>query len=249
MSPATAEKLAAMRQGGRALGRIKRQLQDYCAVDTSFEAIEAEAQKLIAAEEMKPSFSTVPGYDWATCIMRNEELCHGIPQGKAIKDGDVITIDVGLINQGYHLDTTISFGVGRVSDQAQQFLADGQQILNKAIGKAVAGNSVYDLSFQMEKGLKRQNYGVVYQLTGHGVGEELHMQPEIPVFAHKPYKKVLLEAGQTLAIEIMYTIGQPKLIEADDGWTYKTADGSLAGMFEETVLVGENSSEVLTKAE
>ncbi len=243
-----AKKIAAMREGGQALGKIKRQLVDFCRPGIAFEAVEAQAQELIRAAGMTPSFSTVPGYYWATCIMKNEEICHGIPVDKTMEDGDLITIDVGLINQGYHLDTTVSFGVGQISEEATRFLADGQSILSKAINKAQVGHSVYDLSYQMDKGLKKKGYGVVYQLTGHGIGEELHMEPEIPVFAHKPYKKVLLKAGQTLAIEIMYTLGKPQLMAAEDGWTYKTVDGSLSGMFEETVLVTENGPEILTKA-
>ncbi len=243
-----AKKITAMREGGRVLGKIKRQLVDFCQPGLAFEAVEAQAQELIRAASMTPSFSTVPGYYWATCIMKNEEICHGIPVDKTMEDGDLITIDVGLINQGYHLDTTISFGVGQVSGKMQRFLEDGQSILRKAINRAKVGSSVYDISYQMDKGLQKKGYGVVYQLTGHGIGEELHMEPEIPVFAHKPHKKIILQAGQTLAIEVMYTMGKPQLVTAADGWTYKTADGSLSGMFEETVLVTENGPEILTKA-
>lgn len=237
-----------MKTGGKVLGRIKEQLRAFTKPGLSFEVIETEAQRLISEAGMKPSFSTVPKYSWATCIMRNDEICHGIPQDKSVEDGDLITIDVGLINEGYHLDTTISFGVGSFSNEVKQFLDDGQHILEKAIDKARLGNTVYDISYQMEKGLQRKGYGVVYQLTGHGVGEELHMDPEVPVFAHKPHKKVKLKEGQTLAIEVMYTKGSPTLVEDDDGWTYKTADGSLSGMFEETVLITKKGPEILTKA-
>jgi methionyl aminopeptidase len=241
-------KIEAMREGGKALGAIKTQLQAFVEVNTTFEQIEDKAQELIKEAGMKPSFSTVPGYDWATCVMKNHEVCHGIPKGKKVLEGDVISIDIGLINNGYHLDTSITFAVGKVSEEIHEFLKVGKKSLKKAINQARIGNSVHDISFAMEKPLKRKSYGVVYQLTGHGVGENLHMEPAIPCVPSKSDRKIKLREGQTLAIENMYTMGSPVLEEDKDGWTYITVDGSLSGMFEETVLITKNGPEVLTKA-
>lgn len=237
-----------MREGGAALGKIKADLQDFVKIGTTFEAIEDKAQSLIKKAGMEPSFSTVPGYHWATCVMKNDEVCHGIPKGKRVQDGDIITIDIGLINKGYHLDTTITFPVGTVSEETREFLEIGKKSLENAIAQAKVGNSVYDISFAMEKPLKRKGYGVVFQLTGHGVGEALHMEPAIPCSPSKSDKKIKLYEGQTLAIENMYTMGSPVLEEAEDGWTYVTVDGSLSGMFEETVLVTKDGPQVLTKS-
>jgi methionyl aminopeptidase len=180
--------------------------------------------------------------------MKNDEVCHGVPRGKIVQDGDLITIDIGLMNRGYHLDTTITFPVGKVSGEVKEFLEIGQKSLDKAIDQARVGNSVYDISFAMEKPLKRKGYGVVFQLTGHGVGEKLHMEPAIPCVPSKSDKKIKLTEGQTIAIENMYTMGSPVLEEAKDGWTYVTVDGSLSGMFEETVLITKDGPEVLTKS-
>lgn len=238
----------AMTTGGRHLGQVKHALQAFTKVGMSFAEIEAEAQRLIAATGAKPSFSTVPGYHWATCIMKNDEMCHGIPAAdKMVNDGDVITIDVGLIWEGYHLDTTTTFIVGRVTPEFQHFLEIGQRSLAKAIERARVGNSVYDLSFAMQKVVERAGFNVVYQLTGHGVGEELHMDPEIPCFAQKADKRELLKEGQTVAIEIMYAAGDAELEVDKDGWTYRTIDGSLTGMFEETVLVTTAGPVILTQ--
>lgn len=236
-----------MRQGGRTLGSIKNKLRLMAKPGVKFEEIEAEAQKLIKVAGMTPSFSTVPNYNWATCIMKNEELCHGIPEGKTIEAGDLITIDVGLINQGFHLDTTISFAVEPASTLVHEFLERGEKLLNKAIAEVRPSGSIYDISYQMEKGLKKYGYGAVYQLTGHGIGEELHMEPEVPVVARRSDKHQKLKAGDTIAVEIMYTLGGPRVEEASDGWTYVTADGQLAAMFEETVLITPKGREVLTK--
>lgn len=242
------DKIAAMTEGGAALGDIKAQLQDSVKVGSTFEEIEQIAQELIAQAGYTPSFSTVPGYDWATCVMKNEGVCHGIPQEKVVADSDLITIDIGLINKGYHLDTTVSFQVGTQTKEVQEFLETGKKSLSKAIAQAKPGNSVYDISFAMEKPLKRKGYGVVFQLTGHGVGEALHMEPAIPCVPSKRDKKIKLVVGQTLAIENMYTMGSPVLEESSDGWTYQTVDGSLSAMFEETVLITQKGPKVLTKA-
>ncbi len=239
-------RVGAMRAGGAKLREVKHALQAFTTIGTSFEEIEAEAQRLIAAAGARPSFSTVPGYSWATCVMKNHELCHGIPQGKQVEDGDVITIDVGLLWQGYHLDTTTTFAVGKVSGQVKDFLAIGAKALRESIQRVRPGVSVYEISHTMEKVLDKAHFGAVYQLTGHGIGKALHMEPSIPVVAQDAQKTVRLKEGQTVAIEVMYTMGEPDLIVAKDKWTYQTQDGSLSGMFEETVVVTEQGYEVLT---
>lgn len=240
-------KITAMREGGHLLGTIREQLVQFATVGKTFAEVEAEAQHLIKASGAKPSFSTVPGYRWATCIMKNDGLCHGIPNDTLIEDGDVVTIDVGLIFQGYHLDTTTTFIVGKASKEKQRFLELGKRSLEKSIQKVRAGQSVYAVSLAMQKVLQEHSLGIVYQLTGHGVGEKLHMDPSIPCIALKEDKRVFLHAGQTIAVEVMYTAGDPHLKIDPDGWTYRTVDGSLSAMFEETVLVTENGFEVLTK--
>lgn len=239
-------KTQAMRQGGRELGRIRETLVEFAQIGVTFLEIEAEAQRLITQVGMKPSFSTVPGYHWATCLMKNDAMCHGIPNETVIEDGDVVTIDIGLINHGYHLDTTVTFGVGNVSPTSAQFIADGRAILTKAINQVKPGNSVYDISREIEKSLQRKGYGAVYQLTGHGIGRDLHMKPNIPCVSIKSDKRILLTEGQTIAVEVMYTAGKAELVVADDGWTFVTKDESLSGMFEETVLVTKDGFEVLT---
>ncbi len=239
-------RITAMTEGGVRLHRVKMALKDFTQPGVSFTEIEAEAQKLIKAEGCVPSFSTVPGYDWATCLMVNDALCHGIPTNYRVQSGDLMTIDVGLIHQGFHLDTTLSFGVGAISPQVEEFLAIGHRALEKAIQKARVGASVYDVSHAMQQHVEKRGFGAVYQLTGHGIGRELHMDPYIPCQADRADKKVKFYEGQTVAIEIMYTAGEPDLKEDADGWTFRTMDGSLSGMFEETVLVTKNGPRVLT---
>lgn len=242
------KRISAMRAGGMKLAIIREELVSRSRVGVSFAQIESWAQTLIAESKALPSFSTVSGYNWATCIMKNNELCHGIPtKEKFIVDGDLITIDIGLINDGFHLDTTTSFAVGKVHPNVQEFLVVGKKSLRAAIERVKTGVSVYEVSKAMEKVLDKHGLGAVTQLTGHGVGKELHMEPSIPVSPQKNDKRVILREGQTIAVEVMYTAGDPLLVVAEDEWTYETADSSLSGMFEETVLVTDNGPEVLTK--
>ncbi len=241
------QKANVMREGGRRLAFVRDSLMEFAQIGVNFAEIDQKAFELIKAQNAKANFAMVPGYKWATCLMKNDEVCHGIPRKeKVIEPGDLIKIDVGLLYEGFHVDTTTSFYRGPYDEKKEKFLEYGQHSLDRAIAEAVPGNSVYDISFQMEKGLTRHNLGAVYQLTGHGIGRKLHEDPMIPCFAQKRDKKNKLYEGQTVAIEVMYTQGQPDLIQDADGWTFRTADGSLGGMIEETVLVTANGPEILT---
>jgi len=246
MNSETSAKISAMTEGGRRLGTIKQQLANFTQVGSSFESIEAEAQRLIKAAGAKPSFSTVADYRWATCIMKNDELCHGIPEHKVVENGDVITIDVGLIFQEYHLDTTVTFEVGTSTPAHQKFLEVGRRSLHKAINKARVGNTIYDISAAMQRVVEAEGYSCVYQLCGHGIGKELHESPDVPCLAQRHDKKKKLWEGQTVAIEIMYAQGSAALKVDPDKWTYRTVDGTLSGMFEETVLITNQEPRVLT---
>jgi len=230
-----------------AMQSIKKQLQSFTKPGIAFADIENKAQQLMKNEGVQPNFSTVPGYNWATCVMQNEELCHGIPSAdKTVADGDIISIDTGVLYDGFHLDTSISFGVGTLGPEKTAFLEIGQRSLTKAINKVRAGASVYEVSAAMQRVVERAGYGAVYQLTGHGIGTELHMDPAIPCVAQRSDKRIKLKAGDTIAVEIMYALGDPRVVEGADGWTFSTADNSLSGMFEETVLVTQNGHQVLT---
>ena len=240
-------RISAMQTGGELLGAIRDELRDMTGVGTTFEDIESSAQRLIAQAGAKPSFSTVRDYTWATCVMKNDALCHGIPKHGVVADGDIVTIDVGLIYDGFHNDTTITFPVGTVPASTLRFLQVGQQSLAAAIAVVAPGASVYDISKQMEQGAQSAGYGLVEELTGHGVGSRLHEEPNIPCRAYRADKRIKLRVGQTIAVEIMYTMGQPQLMVDADHWTFRTRDHSLSGMFEDTVLVTADGYAVLTK--
>ncbi len=243
------QKISAMRIGGKKLAQVRDELMTSTRAGMHFDEIEKKAQQLIHVAGAQPNFSLVPGYHWATCLMKNDEMCHGIPHHeKIVNDGDLMTIDIGLLYQGYNLDTTVSFFVGETTPKNEEFLETSKKALARAIEQAVVGNSVFDVSFAMQKIVERKGYGMVYQLTGHGIGKELHEDPAIPCIAQRSDKRKKLFVGETIAIEVMSAMGNPFLILDKDGWTYRTADHSLAAMVEETVLVTENGPEILTKA-
>ncbi len=241
------QKIFAMREGGHKLAHVRDRLVEFTQVGMSFAQIEKEARRLIHESGATPNFALVPDYHWATCIMRNDEMCHGIPsETKKVVEGDLLKIDVGLLNRGFNLDTTVSFIVGEAPQATKDFLFTAQKALAKAIQTAASGSTIFDISFAMQKEVERHGYSMVYQLTGHGIGKELHEEPYVPCIAQRRDKRLKLYVGQTLAIEVMCAMGKADLNVDADGWTYRTADGSLAAMIEETVLVTNNGPEVLT---
>ncbi len=240
------KKIEMMTIAGKKLAIIKKKLKNFSQVGIKFEQIEKMTFDLILASKGRPNFALVPGYRWATCINKNQGLCHGIPQNNVIEDGDLITIDLGMIFGGYNVDSSMSFIVGLATDEKKLFLQAGYQAFSKVLKKATIGNSIYDLSSAMEKYLTKKGYQMVYQLTGHSIGKKLHEAPFIPCFANIEDKKYKLYDGQTLAIEVMYTQGNAELRLAKDGWTYETKDGALSCLVEETILITNNSPIILT---
>ena len=241
-------KLTAMTEGGKRLGRIKSLVAPAIKVGVTPRAIDKIVDDLIVKGGDIPSFKMVPGYSNATCINVNSGMVHGIPGDAPFKPGDVVKVDLGLFHNGFHLDSAFTVQVAPLDNKTSEFLKIGQLSLTNAIAKAVPGNSIYDISLAMQETVEPAGYSVIRDLTGHGIGKELHMEPYIPCFADPHTKKNILHENQTIAIEAMYAFGNPSLVEDSDGWTLSTQDGSVTGMFEETVYIGKNGPIILTKA-
>lgn len=245
------QKLAAMREGGKLLAEVKKELLASLEVGQSLAEIDQKARKLIEATGAETNFDLEPDYYWATCLNLNEGICHGIPHENIfLKEGDLLKIDIGLKWQGYHLDSSETVIIGRDKNHYGSMLAIGKVAQQRAMAAAIAGKSVYDISSAMEKYLTKRGYQMVYQLTGHGVGKELHEDPYVPCVARRCDRNQILSEGQTLAIEIMFAAGDAYLVEAEDGWTFATADGSPTVLLEETVIVhAGRPPEILTAIE
>lgn len=239
----------AMTEGGKKLGRILDALLNFAKPGVSLTEIDNQAEILILEEGGTPSFKTVKDYKYATCLCLNDIVVHGLPNSYILKEGDILGIDVGLYYEGFHTDTSWTIPIGNVSPEIKNFLQTGQTALLKAIGKALPNNKVWDISKAIEDTLKSAGFSPVRQLVGHGVGESLHEAPQVPCFARgKREQSPELKEGQTLAIEVIYNMGNfPVLYKNDDGWSIKTEDDSLSGLFEHTVLIRKDGPLVLTR--
>jgi len=195
---------------------------------------------------MNPSFKGIDGYKYASCININDGVLHGIPsQDIKIIEGDIVTIDMGVVNKGLHTDTSWTFGVGKLSKQVEKFLEIGEQTLYLAIDECNVGARIGDISYAMQTNIEKHGYNVIRDFVGHGVGYNLHEDPQIPC-AGKKNTGLPIKNGMVLAIEVMYTQGSNEIIQTNDGWTYVTKDGKLAGMFEHTIAVADSGPVVLT---
>jgi len=253
-TPTPQGKIAIMEVGGEALGKILQELLDFSRPGVTLFEIEAKAQQRIKEAGMKPSFSTVADYQWATCLCVNDVIVHGIPTSYALREGDVFTIDIGLINQGYHSDTAWTKVVGsnqRTENGKQKeinrFLETGKEALAKAIEQAKIGNRVGHISEAIQDVIEGSGYGIVKSLVGHGIGTTLHEAPQIPGYLKGAIEKTpALTPGMTLAIEVIYTMGNPTVCYLEDEWSIATRDHSLSAVFEQSIAVTQTGPRILT---
>lgn len=244
----TPEEIQIMAEGGKKLARVKNVLAKAVKAGATALDIENLAVKTIKEEGAEGSFNKVPGYSWMTCISVNEGLVHGIPTKDLVfKDGDIVSIDVGLFFKGFHTDTSITVGINP-SPENKKFLNIGVNALEKAISKARVGNYIYDISEAIETTIEGAGYATIKALVGHGVGRELHEDPQIPCFVPgRITDSPKITAGMVLAIEVMYAAGSDKVHVLEDGWTIAMRDGKMSGLFEESVAVTPKGVIVLTR--
>jgi methionyl aminopeptidase len=237
-----------MEAGGAKLGRVKKILSDAIKAGVTAQDIEDLAIKSIKAEGAEASFSKVPGYRWATCVNINEGLVHGIPTKNIIfKKGDVVSVDVGIYYKGFHTDTSITVGI-ELPPEKQKFLNVGKETLQKALKVVKAGNHIYDISKVIEDSVESAGYSTIKALVGHGVGRDLHEDPQIPCFVPgKIEDSQVIKKGMILAVEVMYAFGSDKVEILEDGWTIAMRDGKISGLFEDSIAVTEKGSVVLTR--
>lgn len=244
----TKEEIKIMREGGRRLREALNRVLAEVRPGVTEIKLDKLAESEIKKRHGEASFKMVPGYKWATCITVNEEVVHGIPGKRVLREGDLVSLDMGMYFEGFHTDMATSFWLGKAEEEKEDFLLTGQRALEAAIKKVKAGNFVGDLSLVIEKEIKGKGYSPVECLTGHGVGRRLHEEPSIPCFAKGVIKKTpQIKTGMTLAIEIIYNQGSKEVILGGDGWTISTVDGKMSGLFEETVAVLEGGPLVLTR--
>lgn len=242
----SAREIELMRESCRLLSEVHDRLKEAIKPGISTYEINALGERLIRGYGCEPNFLNYNGYPASICVSVNDEVVHGIPKKERIlEEGDIVSLDAGLIYKGYHSDAARTYPVGTVSADVQQLMDVTRQSFFEGIKFARAGCHLYDISRAIDAYASKFGYGIVRDLVGHGIGTRLHEDPQIPNF--KQWRKgIKLQPGMTLAIEPMINLGTYKVGWLDDDWTVVTADGLPSAHYENTVLVTEGDPEILT---
>ena len=242
----TDEEIELMRIAGHKLARVHEALREFIRPGISTKSIDELGERLILEEGGIPNFKNYGGYPASICVSVNDEIVHGIPsEERVLKDGDIVSLDAGLIWKGYHSDAARTWGVGNISPEAAQLIEVTRDSFFMGMKYARAGFHLYDISGAVEAYAESLGFGVVRDLTGHGIGTHLHEPPLVPNTAQKG-RGLLLVPNMTIAVEPMINAGAAGVLQSDDGWTVRTADGSLSAHYENTVLIRDGEPELLT---
>lgn len=235
-----------MRKAGEILEKTHDELANALRPGMSTLDIDRLGEKIIRSFGCIPSFKNYNGYPASICVSVNDEVVHGIPsRHRILNEGDIVSLDAGVIYKGYHSDAARTHGIGRILPEAQKLIDVTKQSFFEGIKFAKAGNHLNDISSAIQEYAESFGYGVVRDLVGHGIGTHLHEDPEVPNFSMKR-KGILLQPGMTLAIEPMINAGRPDVVWMDDDWTVVTDDGSLSAHYENTILITDGEPEILS---
>jgi len=240
------ESIQKIRESGRIIRGIFEWLQDNIREGISTAVLDREVESIVRKQGGEPAFKGYKGYPATICASPNEVVVHGIPSDDIIlKEGDIISIDVGVKKNGFFADGARTFAVGEISEEARDLINVTKESLREGMEEAVEGSRVSDISNAIEQTVRKSGYQEVRAYVGHGIGRELHEAPEVPNWGERGRGPVLKE-GLLLAIEPMVNIGTREVKVMEDGWTTVTKDGKLSAHFEHTVIVGKEKAEALT---
>ena len=242
----TDDQIELMRQSGHLLAKVHEELHQAIHPGMSTMEIDTIGEKLIRQMGGIPNFKNYEGYPASICVSVNDEVVHGIPHPDHIlQEGDIVSLDAGLIYKGWHSDAARTWGVGQISEQAQKLIDVTQQSFFEGIKMARAGNRLFDISKAIDAYVSPYGYGIVRELTGHGIGQHLHEDPMIPNYK-QIRRGIRLEKGMALAIEPMINAGSREVAWMDDDWTVVTYDGSISAHYENTIVITDGEPEILT---
>lgn len=243
------KEISLMREAGKILCDVHNQLAEIIRPGISTLEIDQFGEKAIRAYGCIPNFLNYNGYPASICVSVNDEVVHGIPKKERIlQDGDIVSLDAGLIYEGYHSDAARTYGVGNISEEAAHLIKVTKESFFEGIKYAKPGNHLFDISEAIQKHVESNGYSIVRDLVGHGIGTHLHEDPQIPNFKERK-KGIKLRQGMTLAIEPMVNAGTFEVAWLDDDWTVVTEDGSLSAHYENTIAITEDGYEILTLSE
>ncbi len=242
----SAAEIVIMKKNGAILKACLEQAGSMVKPGAKKKDIDKAIERMIVKAGAKPAFKGFHGYPAATCISVNEEVVHGMPNGTMLVEGDICSIDIGVLKDGYYVDAARSFAVGELSQEALKLIDTTREALDKGIEKAKPGNRLSDISHAVESHTVPRGFSVVKTLVGHGIGQSMHEEPQVPNFG-PPSQGLELEEGLVIAIEPMLNAGGAEVFTKNDGWTVVTADKSLSAHFEDTVAITKNGPEILTR--
>ncbi len=243
------EQLASMRKAGRITGEAILAAREHIREGVSTKELDTIIRAYIEKCGAKPSFLGYGGFPGSACISINNEVIHGIPSAKRfLKEGDIVKIDVGAYIGGFHGDSANTFGVGKISKEAEKLISVTRESFYRGVQMAKAGGRVGDIGYTIQSFAEGLGYGVVRKFVGHGVGKELHEDPEVPNFGTAG-RGARLYPGMTIAVEPMINIGTREVKVLDDEWTVVTADGSLSAHYEHTIAIADGEPILLTLVE
>jgi methionyl aminopeptidase len=242
----TPDEIELMRVAGKIVGDTHNHLIPYLRPGITTKELDNLAYQFITKAGATPSFKNYGGFPGSICASVNEQVVHGIPSNRALKEGDIISIDIGAKYHGYHGDSAWTYPIGKVSADKEYLMKHTLESLYKGLEVVKEGNRIGDIGYAIESYANMYKLGVVKELVGHGVGSELHEAPDIPNYG-KPNTGPILKAGMVLAIEPMLNMGTAKVFMLDDDWTIITADNKPSAHYEHTVLVTKDGYEILTK--
>ncbi|HEU4964005.1 MAG TPA: type I methionyl aminopeptidase [Bacilli bacterium] len=240
------DELDVIRAAGRIVAECHEQIAKMIRPGVTTMEINELVDSYMRSKNAIPAQIDYHGYPYATCASVNEVICHGMPSGYKLKDGDIVTIDMVALLDGLHADSAWSYAVGNVSDEARKLLDVTHESLFKGIEKSVVGNRIGDISNAIQVYAEGFGYGVVRDYIGHGIGRKMHEDPQVPHYGPAGRGPRLRE-GMVFTIEPMINIGTYKCALDDDGWTVRTADGKLSAQYEHTIVVTADGPEILTK--
>ncbi len=238
--------LEIMRQTGKILGRMIKKIEGFTREGVTTGEIDRFVQELAEEEGVSPAFKGYRGFPAAICTSVNEEIVHGIPGERRLKAGDILSLDLGINYRNFFCDAAVTLAIGEVDSGKKKLIEVTRKSLAEGIRQAQPNNHLSDISYAIQNYAEKNGFAVVRQFVGHGIGKNLHEEPEIPNFG-RPHQGPLLKSGMVLAIEPMINMGTWESQILDDGWTAVTKDKLPSAHFEHTVAVTENGPEVLTK--
>lgn len=241
----TEEEIELMRAAGQLLARAHGEVAGLVREGATTRQLDRRAEEFIRDNGATPSFKGYNNFPYSLCLSPNSVVVHGFATDEPLKRGDILSVDCGVFLNGYHADSAYTYPIGEVTPELRQLLKETEASLYKGIEQAIIGNRVGDISYAIQNYVASKGYGVVRELVGHGVGAKLHEKPDVPNYG-KRGSGPLLQAGMTLAIEPMITLGKKDVVQEKDGWTIRTRDKKPAAHFEHTVVVRKDKAEILT---